>query len=177
MSIRGHSRYPMTDPREVVRCPFCSLVQYRTKNGMCRKCSELFDPPPPIVFDPAIGEQTAPESPVSIRVCERIRYFRRARHLNQRELARRMGAPRTYMTKVEHFHCVPTLALLERFADALGVEMWQLFATEREEQEAVISADPFLVELAAVSAKLDSKTRAFVVGEAQRISTVNQGYR
>jgi transcriptional regulator with XRE-family HTH domain len=105
-------------------------------------------------------------------------HFRKAQGLTQKDLAEKMGGlPRTYVSRIENGGCVPNLASLENLAEALGVEVWQLLLNGREEAEAAIAADPFLLEMAELSARLDPRTRDFIVTEAARLVAANQGYR
>jgi hypothetical protein len=40
--------------REVVRCDFCSLVQYRTNDSLCRKCRKPLDIEEPVSLTPQL---------------------------------------------------------------------------------------------------------------------------
>jgi len=42
------------DTREVVRCDYCKLVQYRTVNSLCRKCHKPLDIEEPVPAGPVI---------------------------------------------------------------------------------------------------------------------------
>jgi len=55
------------------------------------------------------------------RVGERI--LRSRGSLSQRQLARSVGVTAAYISRIEHGERVPTLQLLERLADALGVDL------------------------------------------------------
>ena len=172
MSKLGHD-----EKREVIRCLSCMLVQFRTQSGNCRKCRRSLDPTPELEM-PAFLATPDPESLLSLRTHERVVHFRTAQGLTQKDLAEKMGGvPRTYVSKIENGCCVPTLASLENLAEALGVELWQLLLNGREEAEAAIAADPFLLEMAELSARLDPRTRDFIVTEAARLVAANQGYR
>ena len=111
------------ETREVVRCDFCSLVQYRTTNSLCRKCRRPLDIEEPAPLTP----QLVPPSPAAasaeagLQVAAQVREIRKARHLSQRQLASRMQVPRTYISKIENGKAIPTLGSLERLADALEV--------------------------------------------------------
>jgi len=129
------------ETREVVRCDFCSLVQYRTINSLCRKCRRPLD----------IEE----------------REIRKARHLSQRQLAGRMQVPRTYISKIENGKAIPTLGSLERLAAALQVDVCQLVRdsrSRRDDEVTAILADPFVAEIAALLPRLDSLHRTLFYG-------------
>jgi len=48
-----------------------------------------------------------------------VRDLRHVRNLSQRQLAARMGVPRTYISKIENGKAMPTLSSLDRLARAL----------------------------------------------------------
>lgn len=55
-----------------------------------------------------------------------IRFLREAKGLSQGELERRSGLLRSYISRVEGGHTVPSLPSIEKFAKALSVEPYQL---------------------------------------------------
>ena len=70
------------------------------------------------------------ENPREDRVIDigsRLRKLRKVNELSQNNLERRSGLPRTYISRVESGHVVPTLATLKRWAPALGVGLCELF--------------------------------------------------
>jgi len=164
------------ETREVVRCDFCSLVQYRTTNSLCRKCRKPLD-----IEEPApLAPQLVPPSPAAasaeagLQVAAQVREIRRARHLSQRQLASRMQVPRTYISKIENGKAIPTLGSLERLADALEVDMRQLVRdsrSRREEEVAAIMGDPFLAEIAAMLPHLDSLHRTLLYGSVRDMAS------
>lgn len=60
-------------------------------------------------------------------VSERIRDIRTAKGLSQSDVEHRTGLLRTYMSRVENGHTVPSLETLEKFARALDIPLYQLF--------------------------------------------------
>ena len=88
------------ETREVVRCDFCSLVQYRTTNSMCRKCRRPLDieEPAPLAPQLVTPSPAAASAEAGLQVAAQVREIRRARHLSQRQLASRMQVPRTYIS-------------------------------------------------------------------------------
>jgi transcriptional regulator with XRE-family HTH domain len=57
---------------------------------------------------------------------KRLKELREAKNLSQGDIERRSGLLRSYISRVEGGYTVPSLATLERFAKALGVEPYQL---------------------------------------------------
>src|SRR5437867_7554298 len=91
------------DSREVVRCDHCHLVQFRTNNHLCRKCRASLDEdvPAPILMETPVPEP-ATEGRSHLHIAAAIRMFRQKSALSQRQLALRMGVPRTYVSKIEN---------------------------------------------------------------------------
>jgi transcriptional regulator with XRE-family HTH domain len=164
------------ETREVVRCDFCSLVQYRTSNSLCRKCRRPLDIEEPAPLAPQLVAPTASASSAEagLQVAAQVREIRKARHLSQRQLASRMQVPRTYISKIENGKAIPTLGSLERLAEALEVDMRQLVRdsrSRREEEVGAILSDPFLAEVAAMLPHLDSLHRTLLYGAVRDMAT------
>jgi transcriptional regulator with XRE-family HTH domain len=148
------------ETREVVRCEYCRLMQYRTSNSLCRRCHKPLDFEEPEQLAPQlVSRQPSPGSDeAGLQVATQVREMRRMRHLSQRQLAGRMQVPRTYISKIENGKAIPTLGSLERLATALGVEVRHLVRdarSRRDEEVASILGDPFLGEVAALLPRLD----------------------
>jgi transcriptional regulator with XRE-family HTH domain len=157
------------ETREVVRCDYCSLVQYRTTNSLCRKCRKPLDveEPPHPVLQLVPHPTAAPSAEAGLQVAGQVRDIRKARHLSQRQLAGRMQVPRTYISKIENGKAIPTLGSLERLAAALDVDISQLVRdarSVRDEEVAAIFADPFLAEIAALLPHLEPMHRTLFAG-------------
>lgn len=164
------------ETREVVRCDFCSLVQYRTSNSLCRKCRRPLDIEEPAPLTPQLvtAQSAVSTTEAGLQVAGQVREIRRARHLSQRQLAGRMQVPRTYISKIENGKAIPTLGSLERLANALEVEVSQLVRdsrSRREEEVAAIFADPFLAEIAALLPHLDPLHRTLISGSLRDMAT------
>ena len=164
------------DTREVVRCDYCSLVQYRTSNSLCRKCHRPLDLEEPAPLAPQLVSTppVAACAEAGLQVAAQVREIRRARHLSQRQLAGRMQVPRTYISKIENGKAIPTLGSLERLANALDVDMRQLVRdsrSRRDEEVAAILADPFLAEIAAMLPHLDSLHRTLLYGSLRDMAS------
>ncbi len=157
------------ETREVVRCDYCSLVQYRTTNSLCRKCRRPLDIEEPVhpVLQLVPHPAAAPSAEAGLQVAGQVRDIRKARHLSQRQLAGRMQVPRTYISKIENGKAIPTLGSLERLAAALDVDISQLVRdarSVRDEEVAAIFADPFLAEIAALLPHLEPMHRTLFAG-------------
>ena len=63
---------------------------------------------------------------------ERLRALREEKNLSQGEIERRTGLLRSYISRVENEHTVPSIETLEKFARALEVPMYQLFYNGEE---------------------------------------------
>jgi len=164
------------ETREVVRCDYCSLVQYRTNNSLCRKCRRPLDIEEPVVLAPQLVSTppVAASAEAGLQVAGQVRDIRRARHLSQRQLAGRMQVPRTYISKIENGKAIPTLGSLERLAQALEVDMRQLVRdsrSRRDEEVASILSDSFLAEIASMLPHLDSLHRTLLYGSLRDMSS------
>ena len=58
---------------------------------------------------------------------ERLRALREAKKLSQGDVEERSGLKRSYISRVEHGHTVPSVETLEKLARALEVPLYQLF--------------------------------------------------
>jgi transcriptional regulator with XRE-family HTH domain len=164
------------ETREVVRCEYCRLMQYRTTNSLCRKCHKPLDFEEPVHLAPQlVTSQPVPaNTEAGMQVAGQVRDIRRARHLSQRQLAGRMQVPRTYISKIENGKAIPTLGSLERLALALEVDVCQLVRdsrSRREEEVGLIMNDPFLAEIAALLPHLDSLHRTLIYGAVRDAAT------
>jgi transcriptional regulator with XRE-family HTH domain len=90
----------------------------------------------------------------------RLRALRQQRGLSQGDLERASGLLRCYISRVEHGHTVPSIDTLQRFADALGVPMYQLFYEEEIPPPTPhLTPRPTLSELADESGADEAETR------------------
>lgn len=68
-------------------------------------------------------------------VADRLRTIRQMKKLSQGEVARRSGLYRSYLSRVENGHTVPTIATLEKMARALEIPTYQLFYEDEKRHE------------------------------------------
>ena len=63
---------------------------------------------------------------------ESIRKIRQARGISQGEMQKRTGILRSYLSRVENGHTVPSFATLQRLAGAMGVTLSDFFSPDSE---------------------------------------------
>jgi transcriptional regulator with XRE-family HTH domain len=68
-----------------------------------------------------------PKEKPKVNIGEVIRSYRGQRGLSQGDIEEKTGLLRTYISRVENGHTVPSLETLERFAGALDVPLYQFF--------------------------------------------------
>jgi transcriptional regulator with XRE-family HTH domain len=90
-------------------------------------------------FEASIPEATARDVPVIVG--SNLRRLRKAQGLSLERLAELSGVSRAMLGQIETAKSVPTVSLLWRVADALGVPVATLVATEREPTVVVVSRD------------------------------------
>ncbi len=152
-------------------------MQFRTAAAACRRCKRSLLPEPPkaqpaISLVPAVLEDPAPSE--TIQVASAVRDLRRVRNLSQRQLASRMGVPRTYISKIENAKAMPTLSSLDRLAKALQVDISALLrdAPKRHQDEtALLTADPFLAEIAKFAPHLTSTQKSIFLNHVRELAT------
>lgn len=147
--------------RDVLRCDYCLLTQFPASDNNCRRCHRALDSDPgPLLV--VVAPRPEPTVTVSETVARSIRELRLAAGLSQRQLAGRMGVPRSYVSKVENEKATPTLSSLERLARGLKCSMLDVispFERNRHGKSADIMADPFLAELQPHIARLSATNR------------------
>ena len=160
--------------REVLRCDHCKLVQFRTLTACCRRCKKSLEveksapAPAPLALVPAVRAQDE-----GIQVATAVRDLRHVRNLSQRQLAARMGVPRTYISKIENGKAMPTLSSLDRLARALEVDISALLRdanTRHSKETSVLMADPFLAEIAAYTSQLDALQRTIFLNHVRELA-------
>jgi transcriptional regulator with XRE-family HTH domain len=128
------------------------------------------DEPEPILTSamPLIEEDEAEDT--AIHVAKAIRNLRRRNGLSQRQLAMRMGVPRTYVSKIENEKAIPTLSSLARLAQALGVSVPDVLrecGPSREDDIHELLADPFIAELVEFTSMLNAMQLSSVLAQVR----------
>jgi transcriptional regulator with XRE-family HTH domain len=141
---------------------------------MCRKCRTSLDEddPEPILAQPVPVLQPVESSRSEVQVAQAIRSLRQRSGLSQRQLALRMGVPRTYVSKIENEKATPTLSSLARLADALTVSVPELLnacTPSRQDEINELLGDPFIAELATFTRQLDPMQRTSVLAQIRDI--------
>ena len=160
--------------REVLKCEHCKLVQFRTASDSCRRCKKSLLPeqPKPVAAISLVPEPVAAPAE-GIQVASAVRDLRHVRNLSQRQLAARMGVPRTYISKIENGKAMPTLSSLDRLARALQVDISALLRdapTRHRDESAVLLADPFLAEVAKYTAHLNSTQKSIFLNHVRELA-------
>ena len=109
-----------------------------------------------------------------VQVARAIRSLRQSRGLSQRQLALRMGVPRTYVSKIENEKATPTLSSLERLARALEVSVPDVLrecGQSREDDLRQLVADPFIAELMEFTSKLNTMQLSSVLAQVRDMVT------
>jgi len=102
-----------------------------------------------------------------------IRRLRKRNGLSQRELARRMRVPRTYVSKIENDKATPTLASLERLAQAMETNIANLLQFSGDGDASSLQlrdllADRFIRDLIPYVQQLCPTQRDHVLTELQQ---------
>jgi transcriptional regulator with XRE-family HTH domain len=161
--------------REVLRCESCKLVQFRNSTDTCRRCKKSLLPEQPKVEAAiALVPEPAPRNTEGgLQVATAVRDLRHVRNLSQRQLAGRMGVPRTYISKIENGKAMPTLSSLDRLARALQVDISALLRdapTRHQDETAVLMADPFLAEIAKYAAHLNATQKSIFLNHVRELA-------
>ena len=161
----------MPEIREVLSCPHCGLVQFRTQKSSCRRCHHPLDDhsfqlptcPVPNSVPSTNSMSNHWVEGVSI-VGKRVREIRKEKALSQSALASRMKVPRTYLSKVETCKVVPTVGTLCRIATALCVDLHHLLCSPEILE---VFEDEFLEEIASLVPSLTPQQRAVILRAAR----------
>jgi transcriptional regulator with XRE-family HTH domain len=71
---------------------------------------------------------------------DRLRELREAKNLSQGDIEKRTGLFRSYTSRVENGHTVPSVETLEKYSSALGVPLYKLFYDGTEPLQKPIKA-------------------------------------
>lgn len=165
------------DGREVVRCNHCRLVQFKHENEICVKCKKSYAPASEPVqaeqvgnvdLTSSSGESSAAQSAFP-RLPQVFRQFRNDLGLSQRDLSRRMGCQRTYVSKIENGKCVPTLDQLGRIATALNVSVADIVHGTHQTER-----DPFMLEIIECLPRLNQRNREYLVNAVRQLATTER---
>lgn len=77
---------------------------------------------------------------------KRIHHLRTQKCFSQSDIERSTGMQRTYISRVERGHVVPSVETLHRFAGALDVPLYRLFYTAHDDPAAAGGKAPATLE-------------------------------
>lgn len=118
----------------------------------------------------------------------RLRQLREEKKLSQGDITETTGLARSYISRVEHEHTVPSIETLHRFAAALGVPLYTIFYKPGESSSGApgslegpasesgsASEDArFLLKMKTLSAKMGDSERALLLQFARKLATSNR---
>jgi transcriptional regulator with XRE-family HTH domain len=174
-------RTSQPDPREVVKCSVCELVQYRSdkpNNNACRRCLRRL--PPKVTFViPLADPQGLPGDGWQLFECgldresvanigQRIRQLRESRGMTQTQLTARSRVSRSYLSRIESGQMTPSLGTLEKIAEPLGVGLNRFFVQESNGE--TVLEDPFIQGLRPFLRQLDWAQWQSILKRLQAIS-------
>jgi transcriptional regulator with XRE-family HTH domain len=149
--------------RDVIRCITCGMVQYRTRNGNCRRCLQLLTPkiefltPPPDLEGHLVDDRRPfekwPNRDTVENIGQRIRQLRESRGMTQTQLHVCSRISRSYLSRIENGQMTPSLGTLEKISEAFGIGLNRFFVPETN-GEALLE-DPFIQGLRPFLRQLD----------------------
>jgi len=145
-------------------------------SSLCRRCHkplQIEEPEPMLPTLVAVSGRSGSDDG-GLQVARAVRDLRLERNLSQRQLAGRMGVPRTYISKIENGKATPTLSSLERLANALEVDICSLVhdaRSRRNDETASVLSDPFLAEIAPYIGQLDGLQRSMFLNQVRDMAT------
>ena len=117
-----------------------------------------------------------------MEIGERLRAIREKKQLSQGDIEKQTGLLRAYCSRVENGHTLPSLETLEKWSQALGVSMAELFSENGKEPKPLDLPTPAkeaklgragengLRRLAQAFAKMTPKDRVLLVGIANKLA-------
>ncbi len=139
------------------------MVQYRTRNGNCRRCLHLLTPkiefliPPPGLREPPGDDRQPfekwPNRETVKNIGQRIRQLRKSRGMTQSQLQARSRVSRSYLSRIEKGQMTPSLGTLEKISETFGVGLNRFFVPEMNGE--TLLEDPFIQELRPFLRQLD----------------------
>jgi transcriptional regulator with XRE-family HTH domain len=164
--------------RDVIRCVTCGMVQYRTRNGNCRRCLRLLTPKMQYFIAPsAIPARHAddwqpfekwPNREMVENIGQRIRGLRESSGITQSQLQALSRVSRSHLSRIESGQMTPGLGTLEKISEALGVGLKRFFVPGTDGESLV--EDPFIQELRPVLRQLDLEQWRSILKQLAAIS-------
>jgi ribosome-binding protein aMBF1 (putative translation factor) len=111
------------DGREVVRCDDCTLMQFVTRSGRCRKCQLPYEvAPAPLAIAAVDPEQTTAPWDINSAFARLFKLVRQAKGLSQRQWASLLGMSKSYISKIENECAVPRSRTIVDICERLGID-------------------------------------------------------
>jgi HTH-type transcriptional repressor of puuD len=168
----------MAEYRDVIRCHVCSLVQFITRAGDCRRCRRGLFPkivpqdamvPDFLMSDDATESAGNGANEIIVKnLGKRIRELRELHGLTRTQLRACTGVSRTYLSRVESGEMTPKLTTIEKLAGAFGIGMSHFFVSPTRNED--LAHDPFMRELRSCLQHLDRAQWRAVIEKLQAIS-------
>lgn len=127
------------EERPTVRCSACQLFQYKTVNGVCRRCRKPLPALKPLLSLPLSTQPLESGSPlipfskqreIVKNIWKRLREVRLLKNFPQNSSEWRGSFPvRNYLSRLENGTGRPTIAVLEHLAERYGVNIREFFKT------------------------------------------------
>jgi transcriptional regulator with XRE-family HTH domain len=114
---------------------------------------------------------------------ERLRQLREEKKMSQGDIEHKTGLLRCYLSRCENGHTVPSIATLEKWANALELPLYRLFydgAVPKslkpigEKQTPAISDTPAIKKLRGFLARMTDRDRAILLKTAVGMARKNQ---
>lgn len=114
---------------------------------------------------------------------DRLREVRKLKRLSQGDVEKRTGLLRSYISRVENGHTVPSIVTLEKLALACEVPMYELFYEDEKPPKPLDNAEDrthkvewrmgkdarFLRKLQECLGKMDARDRQLLIGFAYQV--------
>ena len=109
-----------------------------------------------------------------MNIGQRLMALRATKNLSQGDIEKRTGLLRCYISRVENGHTIPNLETLQRWANALEVEVYQLFfegegVPEPVSADAMEPLDRSERELLALYRQVDEADRKFMLDVGRKM--------
>jgi transcriptional regulator with XRE-family HTH domain len=94
-------------------------------------------------FSSASGTLTKPGNgdETMLMIGERLRTIRESKNLSQGDIEQRTGMMRSYTSRVENGHTVPSIETLAKYAQALDIPLYQIFYDGEEAPKKIKGLD------------------------------------
>jgi transcriptional regulator with XRE-family HTH domain len=142
-------------------------VQFFTRDGDCRRCGRRLPwPDPTIDISNLLKAETNAELLSNLGL--RISRLRQAQGLTRKQVARKARLSWSHFYLIERGQRTPSIGLMERIADALGVELKSLFVSKP-----ILLEDPFVLDILPFAAYVDLRSIAESLRELTSLEVIS----